>query len=262
MNTRQKIAVAALLSRAVRRIRTVVGKENVGVFRRGGILWELDLKEGIDFAIFLQGGFEPETLRYFRRVVRPGFVVLDIGGNIGSHALPLAQMVGPTGRVYTFEPTDYAFGKQRRNLCLNPELSKRVRAVQAMLVGGPTHEKPRTIPSSWPLDGETGKDVHPIHLGRFNTLEGAQVFSLDDWVAEERPAAVDFIKIDVDGYEIDVVEGARETLSRYKPLMMMEFAPYIFSERGRSFKELLDALSALGYNARTVTGKVLALEPS
>jgi hypothetical protein len=42
----------------------------------------------------------------------------------------------------------------------------------------------------------------------------------------------------------------------------MEFAPYIFSERGRSFLELLEALSALGYRARTVSGKGLALEPA
>lgn len=70
------------------------------------------------------------------------------------------------------------------------------------------------------------------------------------------------MKIDVDGYEIDVIEGAGETLSRCKPLIMMEFAPYIFFERGRSFKELLDALLALGYRARAVSGKALTLEPS
>lgn len=68
--------------------------------------------------------------------------MLDIGANIGSHTLPLAQMVGPSGRVYSFEPTDYAFGKQRRNLSLNPELSKRVNALQSMLVGSPTQTKP------------------------------------------------------------------------------------------------------------------------
>ena len=68
--------------------------------------------------------------------------------------------------------------------------------------------------------------------------------------------------MDVDGYEIDVVEGAGQTLSHYKPVMMMEFAPYIFSERGRSFRDLLGALSALGYRARSLSGKALALEPA
>ena len=113
LNTRQKIAIAGLISGIVRTTRTLVGKADVGVFRRGDIVWELDLSEGIDFAIYLRGGFEPETLREYRRIVRAGFVALDIGANIGSHTLPLAQLVGPSGRVYSFEPTDYAFAKQR-----------------------------------------------------------------------------------------------------------------------------------------------------
>jgi FkbM family methyltransferase len=262
LNTRQKIAFAALISRVVRTVRTLAGKGNVAVFRRGGIVWELDLREGIDFAIYLQGGFEPAALREYRRVVKPGSVALDIGANIGSHTLPLAQIVGPSGRVYSFEPTDYAFEKQQRNLSLNRDLSKRVKAIQALLIGRHPRQKPQAIPSSWPLDGASGTELHPVHLGRFNTLEGAQVFRLDDWIAKEQPPKVDFVKMDVDGYEIDVIEGAAETLSRHTPIIMMEFAPHVFPERGRSFKELLDALLILGYRARTVEGKALQMESS
>ena len=89
-----------------------------------------------------------------------------------------------------------------------------------MLVGRRTQEKPEAIPSSWPLDGKSATELHPIHLGRFNTLEGAQVLRLDDWAVQEQPQKVDFMKMDVKGYEIKVIEGAVETLSRYKPLMM------------------------------------------
>ena len=194
MNTRQKIALAALISGVVRTIRTLAGKGNVGVFRRGGIVWELDLKEGIDFAIYLQGGFEPAALREYRRVVKPGSVALDIGANIGSHTLPLARIVGPSGCVYSFEPTDYAFEKQQRNLSLNRDLSKRVKAIQALLIGCGALRKPQAIPSSWPLDGSSETELHPVHLGRFNTLEGAQVFRLDDWISKEQPPGIDFLK--------------------------------------------------------------------
>jgi methyltransferase FkbM-like protein len=123
-------------------------------------------------------------------------------------------------------------------------------------------QKPKTIPSRWPLDRRGKIELHPTHFGRFNTLEGAELLRLDDWTAQEQPQSIDFVKMDVDGYEIDVVEGAGQTLPHYKPVMMMEFTPYIFSERGRSFLELLEALSALGYRARTVSGKGLALEPA
>ena len=68
--------------------------------------------------------------------------------------------------------------------------------------------------------------------------------------------------MDVDGNEIDVLEGGAETFSRHAPLIMMEFSPDVFAEGGRSFKVLPDALVALGYRARTVSGKGLALEPA
>jgi FkbM family methyltransferase len=89
-----------------------------------------------------------------------------------------------------------------------------------MPVGRRTQEKPEAIRSSWPLDGKSGTELHPIHLGRFNTLEGAQVLRLDDWAAQEQPPKVDFVQMDVDGYEIDVIEGAGETRSRDKPVIM------------------------------------------
>ena len=262
MNTRQKIALAALISRVVRALRTLAGKGDVGVFRRGGIVWELDLREGIDFAIYLQGGFEPATLREYGRIVRSGSVALDIGANIGSHTLPLARLVGPSGRVYSFEPTDYAFEKQQRNLSLNGGLAERVKPIQALLVGRNNQRKPQAIPSSWPLEAESAAKLHPVHLGRFNTLEGAQVFRLDDWIAKEQPPRIDFVKMDVDGNEIDVIEGGEEALSRHAPLIMMEFSPHVFPERGRSFKELLDVLLVLGYRARTVGGKALQMDLS
>ena len=122
--------MAALLARVCSGHKSACWQKGCRCFRRGDIVWELDLKKGIDFAIFLQG-VPARDLAGYRRVVQPEFVVLDIGADIGSHTLPLAQMEGPSGRVYSFEPTDCAFGKQGRNL---------------------TQERPEAIPSSWPLE--------------------------------------------------------------------------------------------------------------
>jgi hypothetical protein len=123
---------------------------------------------------FICRGFEPETLRGIAGRAAGVRSCWISGADIGSHTLPLAQMEGPSGRVCSFEPTDCAFGKQGRNLSLNPEFSRRVNALQAMLVGRSTQEMPEAIPSSWPLDNESGTELDTIHVGRFNTLEGAQ----------------------------------------------------------------------------------------
>ena len=84
LTTRRKISIAAALSRLVRTARAVVstGSDKVLV-KRDGILWNLDLKEGIDFAIFLRL-YERSMTKAIRRWVHPGSVILDIGANIGA----------------------------------------------------------------------------------------------------------------------------------------------------------------------------------
>lgn len=263
MRTEQKIRLAGLLSRLVRRVRSLSGNPEISVFRRDGLNWELDLRQGIDFAIFLQGGFEPMTLREYGRLVKAGDTVLDIGANIGAHTLPLARLVGPHGTVAAFEPTDYAFSKLQRNLALNPLLEERIIAVQALLVSKTEDQKPEAIPSSWSLEASLpGDNIHPVHKGSFNTLLGATAIQLDQWMNDSNLKKLDFIKIDVDGFEVDVLEGAKQTLKRFRPIIMMEFAPYVFEEHGRSFGELIAFLQMSGYLARQVHGKNLNLLPS
>lgn len=260
MTTEQKIRLAAFLSRVVRRIRSFRGKPDVALFHKGGLDWELDLTQGIDFAIYLQGGFEPMTLREYRRLVGSGDTVFDIGANIGAHTLPLARLVGPNGRVVAFEPTDYAFGKLQRNLDLNPSLRPTVCAVQALLVATAEEQKPDGIPSSWSLETPAAGDtIHPVHKGTYNSLQGAAPIQLDQWVEVNQLDRLDFVKIDVDGFEVDVLEGAKRTLQRFRPRIMMEFAPYVFKERGRSFEELISLLRQSGYQAREVHGGLLEL---
>lgn len=260
MKTETKIKLASLASRGIRRLRTSLGKPNLAVFHRNGLDWELDLTQGIDFAIFLQGAFEPGTLREYAHLVRPGDTVFDIGANIGAHTLPLAQLVGAEGSVVAFEPTDYAFKKLQKNMALNPSVERRINAVQALLVGDATQTKPSSVPSSWSLAAPApGEIIHPVHKGTFNSVSGATAFPLDEWVAKNNITRLDFVKIDVDGFEVDVLEGATETLDRFRPRIIMEFSPYVFEERGRSFKELLSILRQNGYEAREVRGRRLDL---
>ena len=68
------------------------------------------------------GAFEKRTVAAYSRLVRPGMTVIDIGANIGAHTLPLAKLVGPTGRVIAVEPTIWAVERLRANLDLNPPL--------------------------------------------------------------------------------------------------------------------------------------------
>lgn len=259
LNTRQKIACARAASRLLRGMRRLAGLGPEVIAQRGGVHWNLDLREGFEFSIYAFGGIELETTRAYQRLVRAGDIVLDLGANIGAHTLPLAQLVGDAGRVYAFEASDHAFARQQRNIALNPELAARIVSLQALLVADAAAAKPEGIPSSWPLEETDGGEQHPVHLGQYHTVREARPLRLDEWLAESGVPRIDFVKLDVDGYEIDVLRGGRELFRRHRPVLLMEFMPYIFPERGQTFAELLSLLCDLGYQAEDLSGRRLLL---
>jgi FkbM family methyltransferase len=165
--------------------------------------------------------------------------------------------------VIAFEPTDTAYGKLLGNLALNPLLSRRVDPVQAFLTADPEDAKPAGIPSFWPLAGSvSGERLHPVHGGAYQPLEGARSLRLDDWIRDRGCDRIDFLKIDVDGFEPDVLEGAGDVLRAFGPTLLMEFSPHVIEERGRSFGDLTGMLRDLGYGCRSLSGRPLPLDDS
>lgn len=158
------------------------------------------------------GVFELEQYSYARGAasVRPerGDVVLDIGACWGDTALYFAQLVGPEGKVYTFEFDPESLEVLRANLELNPGLAARIEVVEEAL---------------WSRTGETlafaqaGRMTALVREPDGGTLPRVPTSTLDDFVARagiNRPA---FVKMDVEGAESAVLEGARETLERFRP---------------------------------------------
>jgi FkbM family methyltransferase len=253
LNTSTKIKIATLAYKLVSRARRVLGKSDRAVIRRNGITWELDLQEGIDFSIFLFGGFELATLRMYGSIVRPGDIVLDIGANIGAHTLPFARLVGKDGRVYAFEPTQYAFEKLRRNVNANPAISSRIEIVHAMLVSADHNSIAPQIYSSWPLRNEEG--LHKQHRGKLMSTADAAAITLDEFVERGAINRIDFVKLDVDGNEADVLAGAVSTISRLRPRVLMEWAPYLFERKAAVMDKKLSNFINLGYCPKEPTGR-------
>lgn len=245
MKTRHKIALARTAYWGLIAARRSVGKGHSACVRRSGLNWSLDLREGIDLAIYLQGKFEPTTVAAYRRLIEPGQTVLDIGANIGAHTLHLAEAVGSRGRVLAFEPTRYAFCKLKCNVEANPALANQIAAEQIMLgVSDDGPLGPETY-SSWPLTSRGNR--HPLHRGALETTDGAAVRSLDSYVLQAGIPQVHLIKIDVDGAECEVLSGAQDVLRAHRPTIVMEFAPYLLAERGASVSQLFELLTGYEY---------------
>lgn len=136
-----------------------------------------------------------------------GEVALDCGACFGDTALNFASKVGPQGRVFTFEFLPVNLVILARNLELNPELAERISIVEnpvwsedgmPLWIHG---DGPRALVN----DQAAGAD------GRATTV------SIDQFVADREIDRVDFIKMDIEGAELDALRGAAETLRRFKP---------------------------------------------
>ncbi|NJL55600.1 FkbM family methyltransferase [bacterium] len=255
MKTVHKIFLARLAYRLVSIVRGLLRRSPVTVVKRHGISWQLDLREGIDFAIYLQGHFEPQTAKALSKFVEPGQTVVDIGANIGAHTLPLAKLVGASGRVIAFEPTQYAYQKLLTNVRLNPELSEQVIAEQIMLGTENIEHYQAEIYSSWTIAGRAKR--HPKHLGELKPTEGCAMRTLDSYLTEKGSSEINLIKLDVDGHECRVLLGAIDVLKYHRPIICFELSPYVLLEHNSSVDELMSIFHRSRYLLLSERGKLL-----
>jgi FkbM family methyltransferase len=263
LSVNQKMLIARLLNRSLRFSRRLVGRDMHVCCQRRGIVWDLDLDEGIDLSIYLLGSFEPRALRAYSPLIPAGGVAMDIGANIGAHTLQLARLVGPRGRVFAIEPTEFAIGKLRRNLALNPALIPRVEVRQCFLAADRTTLPPAEIPSSWPVTS-AHHDPREEAAGRPKATNAAVALTADDLFAQAGLERLDFVKIDVDGNEHTVLRGFHGTLARFRPVMLIELAPYIFDGGNEAvFDDFVRYLAGLKYQFTDAhSGQTIPSEPT
>lgn len=243
-STAAKVRIARGLFSILSRVRRLAGLNPSRVqCIRGGIRWDLDLSEGIQLALYLRL-YERGTYARLRTLTQAGATVLDIGANIGAHTLPLAQAVGPTGRVVAVEPTEAAFSALSRNIGLNPSLATRIHAVQ-MALGAPGGALEASYYARWGLTHEEGR--HPVLMGTRHDAASARFSTVDALVRETGLSSVGLIKMDVDGREVRVLRGAAHVLGTWRPTVVFEACPYLLEEFGASLAELLQSFEPYGY---------------
>jgi FkbM family methyltransferase len=140
-----------------------------------------------------------------KKYVEPGTTALDIGAHIGTHTLRIAQVVGPKGRVYAFEPQKKIYRELYSNLKLN-HMSNVIPLRYAVGNGNSVIEMDPA------MDGNEGATA----IGKGG--DKAELRTIDSFGFR----GVSFIKIDVEGFEDAVIEGSRETLLKNHPVMIVE----------------------------------------
>ena len=158
------------------------------------------------------GEFSEHELALFGDVVQPGMTVLDVGSNIGTHAVFFARRVGPTGAVYCFEPQRFIHQLLCGNLALNA--LRNVRALHA--AAGEAPGSVRVPPVDYGAAGAF--NFGGIELGAWLEGEDVPVVTVDSLGL----ARCDVIKADVEGMELSVLKGAEATIRRTRPILHIE----------------------------------------
>lgn len=202
-----------------------------------GFRMELDLAEHIQRMIYL-GTYERWETRMVRRYLRPGMRFVDVGANVGYFTLLASRAVGSAGMVFAVEPSSYVADRLARTLTDN-----RIGNVRLDKIG--LGKEPGECILYDPLpDNHT-----PTMLGDVGTSgKCVPIRPLDDCLADWGVGHVDLLKIDVEGYEPLVLEGASTALSAGRiRAILCEFNDYWLRRAGSTMSGLREELLGLGF---------------
>lgn len=186
------------------------------------------------------GTYEHDTVQIFQKLVKPGMTVVDVGAHVGFYTLLAARLVGDNGRVYAFEPNPEVYNILVRNIQING-YREIVRAVPK----GVSNKK-RTISLYVSCERSDEASFYSQESADNKCIE-VETVSLDEFFADEGWPKVDLVKIDVEGAEVEVLEGMRELTRRNKNLkLIVEFNPKNQMRACGSHTKLFEIVAALG----------------
>lgn len=213
-----------------------------------GLRLALDLADHVIGLAILRDRYERDELRFVERTVRPGQHVVDVGAHIGFFAMHLARLVGPTGSVDAFEPFP-----PNATLLEQSVAENRVEAIVRLHRRG-VGARSGTLRLAFARETLNTGGAYLVTEGRaplehLDTAE-VEVVALD---AAALPRPVSFLKMDVEGAEPLVIEGARNLLSRDRPIVLSELhREQLARVTGTTPAAVIETMAGLGYRCHTL----------
>jgi FkbM family methyltransferase len=202
---------------------------------------KLDISDAVEH--FTYYSFDEPALQVLYNFVQPGMHIIDIGANIGATTLNLAKKVGTKGKVFSFEPSPYNYQKALHNISLNnfpniklinQGLGNEKTTACLYNVNRSNRGMQRLLSEKSEISSYEKTDVEIDTLDRSLQLFEIPMPSL--------------IKIDVEGYELKVLQGGWETIKKNKPALFIELDDNNLQEQGSNAKELVESLLQLRYH--------------
>jgi FkbM family methyltransferase len=177
-------------------------------------------------------------------LISPDSVIVDVGAHAGQHTKLFARMV-PRGHVYAFEPGAYA--RSILNIVFKVRRFSNVTLLPLGLSDATTTE---TLHVPLKRHGTMGfglSHLGPQMDGRETASEDIQLTTLDQFVKDHALSRLDFIKVDIEGWEAHFLRGAMASIKRFRPAIMMEVVAPVLARAGATPAEIFNALGALDY---------------
>jgi FkbM family methyltransferase len=180
--------------------------------QRAGLRWKLNPVDFEHENLFWLGGMDKWDIYHLKTQLQPGSVFFDVGTNFGYYSLNVVQALGSQCKVHAFEPNP----RTRERLIWN---------IGANNMGDVISVHPEAVSDSAGTATliERSDNSGAARLGTDSAGVTVDVTSLDLFCQEQSVDRIDVIKIDVEGYEVKVLQGALESLERFKPALIVEF---------------------------------------
>jgi len=212
--------------------------------RRQKLSWELHPDCLVQRSLYYLAWYEHRETNWIKRRVRPDWVFFDVGANFGYYSMLVSHFSGRRAQVYAFEPFAPNYRLLNRNKSLNDlgnlrtfklALSDRDGGVEFLLPKEDNLGHGRILADASLATPE-------------RVVERVESTTLDGFVRKNGVEKIDFIKVDIEGAEMLFLAGARETLARLRPTLMIECNLEGLAEFGTTGDRMLEALHGLGYD--------------
>lgn len=233
----------------VRSIKIYDGKIIISIQSTGtSYYWEKSDPRTATACLVVTGEYEPLETQILKFFAKKSETIFDIGANVGYYAVELSRSIGSIGAIHAFEPVPNTFEQLEQNVELN-EISSLVICnpfAVSNTKGTIRLYKPRTSGSS----ASSARNLHPSE--KVEKLDVSTI-TLDDYIQFAEVKGFDLLKIDVEGAELMVIEGALNSIDQYRPVIFAELLRKWSAPFGYHPNKVLDTLIPLGYRCYGVS---------
>ncbi len=224
-----------------------VFKKNVK--RKATTFWGDDIEvvfpEMVSMSIYKYGLVEEELTRIVLSMLKPGMIFFDIGAHFGYYSSLAAKIVGETGHVYSFEPTPATFNILKKNI----QNKKNISPINAAVYSHKTEIKMKDYGFEYSAFNSIYEgNLLPENKRKIHHYDELSVkaLSIDDFVKNEKTEP-DFVKIDAEKAELDILIGMENTLLTSKPVVTLEVGDIEGTNQDTPSRKLVEHMVSMNY---------------